>query len=114
MKLNRDQGVIYIPLRGDYTPLKEYHTPLLLNSNTLPKGGCLTADLSTSENSCNRILNSSRCRLTPLHVNQLMQLAIEGPGIPDARNSSNEERAKFDAFFVDAYKLWLKSPHRCK
>ena len=42
-----------------------------------------------------------------------MQLAIEGPGIPDVRNSSKEEKAAFDTFFMNVYKEWLKSPHRC-
>ena len=42
-----------------------------------------TASVERSFSAMNRILNSERCRLLPGHTCQLMQLAAEGPRVPD-------------------------------
>lgn len=75
----------------------------------LPVG---TATVERSFSTMNRILNSVRCRLLPEHTCQLMQLAVEGPLIPDVRDATVEELAKFSEFIDKAYRLWLAKPRR--
>jgi len=41
-----------------------------------------------------------------------MQLAIEGPRVPDVRDAEMEELAQFSAFLETAYRLWLTKPRR--
>ena len=55
------------------------------------------------------ILSSERCRLLPGHTCQLMQLAVEGPRVPDVRDAEVEE---LSAFIETAYRLWLAKPCR--
>ena len=68
----------------------------------LPVG---TATVERSFSTMNRILDSRRCRLLPEHTCQLMQLAIEGPRIPDVRDATNEEITNFGEFLHKAYRL---------
>jgi Domain of unknown function (DUF4371)/hAT family C-terminal dimerisation region len=75
----------------------------------LPVG---TASVERSFSTMNRILNSDRCRLLPGHSCQLMQMAIEGPRVPDVRDADEGERAKFNVFLDRAYKQWLAKPRR--
>jgi len=51
----------------------------------------------------NRILSSERCRLLPGHTCQLMQLAVEGPRLPDVHDAEVEELVQFSAFLETAY-----------
>ena len=60
----------------------------------------------------NRILNSERRRLLPGHTCQLMQLAAEGPCVPDVREAKEEDLAVFNEFLEKAYKMWLAKPRR--
>ena len=75
----------------------------------LPVG---TATVERSFSTMNRILNSDRCRLLPGHTCQLMQLAVEGPRIPDVRDAKEGESANFSEFLDKAYRLWLAKPRR--
>jgi len=75
----------------------------------LPVG---TASVERSFSTMNRILSSERCRLLPGHTCQLMQLAVEGPRVPDVRDADVEELAQFSAFLETAYILWLAKPRR--
>jgi len=52
-----------------------------------------TATVDWSFSTMNRILNSERCCLLPGHTCQLMQLAVEGPCVPDVREAKEEELA---------------------
>ena len=52
-----------------------------------------TATVEWSFSTMNRILNSERCRLLPGHTCPLMQLAVEGPCVPDVREAKQEELA---------------------
>ena len=62
----------------------------------------------------NRILNSELCRLLSGHTCQLMQLAVEGPCVPDVREAKEEELAAavFNEFLEKAYRMWLAKPRR--
>ena len=72
----------------------------------LPVG---TASVECSFSTMNRILNSERCRLLPGHTCQLMQLAVEGPCVPDVRDAEEGEFAHFSEFLDKAYRLWQPS-----
>lgn len=74
----------------------------------LPVG---TAGVERSFSSMNRILSSTRCRLNPEHVNQLMQISIEGPVIPDVRNGTPAETRAYNDIINSAYAVWKKKPH---
>jgi len=41
-----------------------------------------------------------------------MQLAVEGPRVPDVRDAEMEELAQFNAFLETAYRLRLAKPRR--
>lgn len=82
---------------------------LLLRLILLPVG---TASVERSFLTMNRILNSDRCRLNTDHVDALMKISIEGPSVPDVRDSSDIERAEFPAFISSAYKEYLQKPRR--
>ena len=75
----------------------------------LPVG---TISVERSFSTMNRILSSERCRLLSEHACQLMQLAVEGPRVPDVRDAEVEELAQFNAFLETAYRLWLVKPRR--
>ena len=48
-----------------------------------------TAEVERSfSTTMNRILRSERCHLLPEHVDILMKISIEGPGIPDVRDGT--------------------------
>ena len=59
-----------------------------------------------------RILSSTRCRLTPTHVNELMQIRVEGPPIPDVRKAIANEYEAFNTFINLAFASWKRKPHR--
>ena len=75
----------------------------------LPLG---TATVERSFSTLNRILNSTRCRLLPEHVKQLMMLSVEGIAIPDVRNAEDEEKETMSKFVDDAFNVWIKKPRR--
>jgi len=82
--------------------------PYLLPELLLPVD---TASVERSFSTMNRILNSERCRLFPGHklTCQLMQLAVEGPRVPDVRDAEEGEFAHFSEFLDKAYRLWQPS-----
>ena len=88
-----------------FPTFSEVVTKLLL----LPIG---TAEVERSFSTMNRILNSDRCRLTPDHVNILMQISIEGPCIPDVRDGTDDEELALRNLINLAYKWWLRENHR--
>lgn len=71
-----------------------------------------TATVERSFSTMNRILCSDRCRLTPFHSEQLIRISIEGPDIPDVRDSSEDARKEFKSFINDAFLIWSKFPRR--
>lgn len=71
-----------------------------------------TADVERSLSAMNRILNSDRCRLLPEHVDSLMKLTIEGPDVPDVRNTTPENDALLLKLIDSAYKHWIRKPRR--
>ena len=71
-----------------------------------------TATVERSFSTMNRILSSQRSRLLPQHVCQLMQLSIEGPVIPDVRDSTDSQQLAFDELIAKAYAKWLEQPRR--
>jgi hypothetical protein len=71
-----------------------------------------TATVERSFSTLNRILCSKRCRLNPEHVQQLMQIAIEGPQVPDAREVGEQDKENMDKLIHKAYVFWLKKPRR--
>lgn len=71
-----------------------------------------TASVERSFSTMNRILNSDRCRLNSDHVDALMKVSIEGPSIPDIRDSSDDDRTEFCSFITSAYQEFLKKPRR--
>ena len=71
-----------------------------------------TATVERSFSTMNRILNSKRCRLLPEHTCQLMQLAVEGPCVPDVRDAKEDDLTVFNEFLEKAYRMWLAKPRR--
>jgi len=66
----------------------------------------------------NRILLSERCRLLPEHVDILMKIYIEGPGIPDVKDGTKAEEAAaaeeaaLNLLLDKVVNEWKKVPHR--
>ena len=60
----------------------------------------------------NRILRSERCRLLPEHVDILMKISIEGPGILDVRDGTKAEEAALNLLLDKVVNEWKKLPHR--
>jgi len=71
-----------------------------------------TATVERSFSTMNRILNSKRCRLLPEHTCQLMQLAVEGPCVPDVRDAKEDDLTVFNEFLEKAYRMWMAKPRR--
>lgn len=70
-----------------------------------------TATVERSFSAMNRILKSERCRLLPQHVNALMQISIEGPKLPDVRDSAESDELSFTTFIDKVYKCWRRKSH---
>ena len=60
----------------------------------------------------NRILRSERCRLLPEHVDILVKISIEGPGISDVRDGTKAEEAAPNLFLHKVVNERKKVPHR--
>ena len=71
-----------------------------------------TAEVERSFSTTNRILRSERCRLLPEHVDILMKISIEGPGIPDVRDGTKAEEAALNLLLDKVVNEWKKLPHR--
>ena len=65
---------------------------LFLCFSVLPSETLLMS-IGTADSTMNRILRSERYRLLPEHVDTLMKISIEGPGIPDVRDGTKAEEA---------------------
>jgi len=64
--------------------------PVLASKILLVPIGTAEVERSFSTMNC-CILRSERCRLLPEHVDILMKISIEGPGIPDVRDGTKAE-----------------------
>jgi len=53
-----------------------------------------TAEMERSFSTMNRILRSERSRLLPEHVDIVIEISIEGPGIPDVRDGTKAVEAE--------------------
>jgi len=71
-----------------------------------------TAGVERSFSTMNRILRSERCRLSPTHVNTLMQLSAEGPAIPDVRDATEADETALQSIIDIAIVEWNKVPRR--
>jgi hAT family C-terminal dimerisation region len=75
----------------------------------LPVG---TAFVERSFSTLNIILCSERCRLSPNHTCQLMQISIEGLAIPPIRNSNEAQLSEYDEFIDCVQLLATKAKQR--
>jgi len=64
-----------------------------------------TATVKRPFSTMNRIMNGKRCRLHPTHTCQLMQIAIEGPTIPDVQESMPTEHDALNALIESAFNI---------
>ena len=71
-----------------------------------------TATVERFFSTMNRVMNSKRCRLHPNHTCQLMQLAIEGPTIPDVRESTPEQHDSLNTLINSAIEIWMRESRR--
>ena len=72
-----------------------------------------TAELEKSFSTMNRILRSERCRLLPEHVDILVKISIEGPGIPHVRRDGTKaEEAALNLLLDKVVNEWKKVSHR--
>ena len=67
-----------------------------------------TAGVERSLSTMNRILSSTRCRLTSEHVKELMLISIEGPGIPDVREGNDAQHELYSLLIQDTVAEWMK------
>src|ERR1044071_8519376 len=65
-----------------------------------------TATVERSFSAMNGILKSERSRLLPLHVNELMQISLEGQKFSDIRDAAESDELSFSTFIDAVYKLW--------
>ena len=65
-----------------------------------------TAEVERSFSTMNHILRSEHCRLLPEHVNILMKISINGPGIPDARDGTKAEEAALNLLLDKVVNEW--------
>lgn len=78
----------------------------------LPLG---TAGVERSFSTLNRILCSERCRLSPEHTDQLMNISVEGPPLPDLRDDQTDEQnnsVTLSSLAEKAVNVWLSSKDR--
>ena len=71
-----------------------------------------TAEVERSFSTTNRILRSECCRLLPEHVDILIKISIEGPGILDVRDGTKAEEAALNLLLDKVVNEWKKLPHR--
>ena len=71
-----------------------------------------TAEMERSFSTMNRILRSERSRLLPEHVDIVMEISIEGPGIPDVRDGTKAVEAALHLLLDKVVNKWKKVPHR--
>ena len=67
------------------------------------------AEVERSFSTTNRILRSECCRLLPEHVDILIKISIEGPGIPDDRDGTKAEKAALNLLLDKVVNEWKKS-----
>ena len=67
-----------------------------------------TAEVERSFSTTNRILRSECCRLLPEHVDILIKISIEGPGIPDDRDGTKAEKAALNLLLDKVVHEWKK------
>ena len=71
-----------------------------------------TAGVERSFFTMNRILSSTRCRLTSEHVKDLMLISIESPEIPDVREGNDAQHELYSLLIQDGVAEWMKTPTR--
>ena len=90
--LSAQDNLIILPTSPEKCAMFPAFSSAIYKLLPLPVG---TATVECSFSATNRILNSERCCLLPGHTCQLMQLAVEGPRVPDVRDAEEEEVAHF-------------------
>jgi len=105
--LSSTDGLLALACKSEKAVLFPVFAHLAQNILLLPIG---TASVERSFSTLNRILNSERCRLLPEHVDMLMKISIEGPEVPDVRQSTSEDQLL--QLINAAYAVWRKKPRR--
>jgi hypothetical protein len=107
--LSSNEQMINMATSSQYTRMYPTFCSAIRRLLLLPIG---TATVERSFSTLNRILSNKRCRLTPDHVRHLMMISAEGPPIPDVRNATLKQENVMNKFLSDAYKYWIRKPHR--
>ena len=70
-----------------------------------------TAEVERSYSTTDHILRSERYCLLPEHVDILMKISVESPGIPDVRDGTKAEEAALNLLLTKVLNEWKKVSH---